>query len=653
VRSSVENSHNYVNPTLCFKHIVADPRLAKFVSNFTPFYAQGRHTLISCSTYIGTMEAATSMQQNEQDIPAKKDVTVNVPQQGEDWVETPVGTLRSVLERPKFQFPWPILAIPQVVFPDFSETIEKPFDMIGKLLGDAPKSILSDRGSSLILRQNSVGKAHQDTNNAKSNAKATQLQPQLLSKQSETPYPFEGEILPLETFRSKRNKMTSCIGLTWPTPVPFFNSCEHAGVGNDFESVEMSAFMDDTTISSRCRPPTHILLNNEDPLMQQQRFIQQQRFMQQQLLLRRLEQKRQESQQQEVAVSNLTMARIGSSIRGSFGRQRKASMGSTKISTMEPSMTMRGPQGRTATIHGQSAKPRDKLSPVQKIMGRHERVEATNGSENRKILKKTNSKRSSSNKIQVLQKKQVSSFFGKHQQAKNEAQWNHNFEYKNSSRSVSSPWRLLAGDRGTKVIRGRSRSPIVQRRKIEPNTRSRSLETRPYYGMSPVDRARLRSFSGHASEKFTGQQSWEQPGVELHQHHIGYSRCTPTVERTVQKPFAPPYHQGTTHLQHRRSYNSSTSRIVHPQQHFKTTGKVFPSMERTSSNRNPMGIIPYYDNEPDMEVLQYGRPMERKVLTTRQRSSSSRGRNKGAAVVARNQRSYQQGHPRVYTQWNE
>jgi hypothetical protein len=589
------------------------------------------------------MEAATSVQQDEQHIPAKKDAVVTVPQQGEDWVETPVGTSRSVLERPKFQLTWPILAIPQVVFPDFSETIEKPFDMIGELLGDAPKSILSDRGSSLIVRQNSVGKAHQDTNNAKANVKATQLQPQVLSKQSETPYPYEGEILPLETFRSKRNKMTSCIGLTWPSPVPFFNSCEHAGVRDDFESVEMSAFMDDTTISSRCRPPTHILLNNEDPLMQQQLY------MQQQLLLRRLEQKRQESQQQEVAVSNLTMARIGSSIRGSFGRQRKAGMGSTKISTMEPTMTMGGPQGRTATIHGQSAKPWDKSSPVQKTMGRHERVGATNGSA--KTLKKTNSKRSSSNTIQVLQKKKVSKLSGKHQQPQNEAKLNRKFEYKKSSRGVSSPWRMLGSDRGPRVIRGRSRSPIIQRRKMEPNSRSRSLETRPYYGMSPIDRASLRSFSGHASEKFTGQQSWERPGVELHQHHVGDSRCTPMVERMVPKPFAPPYHQGTTHLQHRPSYNSSTSRIVHPQpHHLKTTREGFPSMERTCSNRNPMGIVPYYDN---MEVLEYGRPMERKVLTTRQRSSSSRGRNKGATVEVRNQRSYQQGHPRVYTQWNE
>jgi hypothetical protein len=495
--------------------------------------------------------------------------------------------------RPRSPLTWPILPTPQIVFPDFSETIEKPFDMIGAFLGDAPKQVLSDRGPPVLRRQKSDGSnASQKSMGAKvykANdtpvavavaaavipARETNQEMQVQPNQNtlpETPYPFEGEILPLETFQSKTSLPEGCVGLTWPSPAALLYSCGPAEARDEFESVEMSA-LDDATVGDMERPPEHILLNNEDPLMQQQLL------MQQQILLKQLKKK----QLQHNVSQQSALARIGSSIRGGLGRQRKAKKGQAKEVTVEQLVNMGGNAADRSSNSSSRAKKRDVQVPgaIPNEVGdparpgrKHNELKsqtpiASRGHMKAKAKQKKKRQESQTKKTakDVMEIKrdgerpkppqdQSKSMFLKfrsgkqREQSKNEAESvPKTTKGKKSTTKVPSRPRSSHVRKDAGATRGRLRSRIIVQETEHdprPKARSRSLEAKPYdMASSPraMDRRSFQTFSGQQRAYPIGtmdrqaQHYWENPRL----HRQTFSHPTQTMEAVIKRPLSPYY----------------------------------------------------------------------------------------------------------------
>jgi hypothetical protein len=181
---------------------------------------------------------------------------------------------------------WPILPDPQsffstIVRPD--ALVEKGFDMVGAMLGDAPKMILSDHGPGSQSRKSvSAG----STRNSKSlnNTKSIGVP---------TPYDPEKSVVPIDDCSRivQQQQQGGCVGLTWKAAtsssgIPMYNCQADRSVemtltsggddDGDEEEDDDDYTEDDSTISSFRPPPAHITLNMDDPLMQQQLLMEQQ-----------------------------------------------------------------------------------------------------------------------------------------------------------------------------------------------------------------------------------------------------------------------------------------------------------------------------------------------------------------------------------------
>ncbi|KAL3915849.1 MAG: hypothetical protein SGILL_005453 [Bacillariaceae sp.] len=238
----------------------------------------------------------------------------------------------------KSKMSWPIVQMPNMpqmpVLPTFDSVMARPFDAIGEMLGDAPKELLSDRGPPVVRRQptavvNDTVKDEEVLSKATEQAVAvpkeaptldvSRIQDDTAHERSTNPYPYEGAILPQESYNLSKKalinqpgcnagmdafQVPSAPSLVLPTVLPSaLLACGGMEARDDHES-----YLDATTAESVADPPQHIELTMEDPLMQQQLL------MQEQLLL--------EHRRKVNAPSPL--ARLGSSIRGGLGKSKKA-----------------------------------------------------------------------------------------------------------------------------------------------------------------------------------------------------------------------------------------------------------------------------------------------------------------------------------------
>ena len=209
----------------------------------------------------------------------------------------------------------PILPDPQsilstIVRPD--ALIEKGFDMVGAMLGDAPKMILSDHGPGTQPKKNpTTGSTiiSKRTNNTKCIGVPT-------------PYDPEKSVVPIDDYsRMVQQQPGGCVGLTWKAAtassgIPMYNcragqsvemTLASEGGDDEDEDDEDDYTEDDSTISSFRPPPVHITLNMDDPLMQQHSLMEQQAKM--------LKRKKRRS-------GSPLIRRIGSSLRYGMGNNK-------------------------------------------------------------------------------------------------------------------------------------------------------------------------------------------------------------------------------------------------------------------------------------------------------------------------------------------
>ncbi|KAG7354577.1 hypothetical protein IV203_003933 [Nitzschia inconspicua] len=468
---------------------------------------------------------------------------------------------------------WSILPMPEIRFPDFTETIEKPFDMLGELLGDAPKEVLSDRGPPLIKppvikRQSSDG-SNASKNNVSVKVYKIDDVPEHFIEPAQEPkhekeqtvatitYPYEGDILPMKTFHTKTDKAANCVGVMWPSPTAFLN-CGQAEARDDYESVEISA-MDDSTVATSERPPEHILLNNEDPLMQQQLL------MQQQILLNQ-----QRKKQQDVATTS-ALARIGSSIRGGLGRQRKGIRAQAKEGTVEQ-IAMNMDRTRTKSVTDSRSEKRRLIVNSQEqvggVAGFNSKVMDEKQQQEKNVVKTVlKAKSNNKKKLQEHQSRkhkkdskgskkdgerpgalESKTFFPKLRCAKLSPAQEETDEREKKARRKKSSGGTSRRDRDRDITRGRSKSRVTPREtkpEYAPKARSRSLEARPCYDLSPeprtvMERGRIDTYSGNQLNYPTAStwkqgHYWEHPSF----HRNNSFHPTSTMEQRGFLPYRP------------------------------------------------------------------------------------------------------------------